>query len=522
MSKTVQPADEGLKRHEKRRIQRELRKQQKRKGQQPPSKFTLPNRKSDLETVEEEKSFVQKIAEENLKVYEQLLSRLLEKLARIPDPRKPQKVKHQITVMMLYGILMFVFQMTSRRKTNEEMTTPQLLKNLQSVFPELTDMPHQDTLCRLLEKMDVDNIETIYIDMLRHLTRKKKFKNLLREKRYLVAVDGTQKYVMNECWDERYLRRKIRGKDDEYQYYAYVLEAVLIFFNGMVLPLMSVFLENSKELEKIQNDEEWKQDCELKAFYRLSKRLKEAFPRLPLTLLMDGLYAKGPVMEICHKNKWHYIIVLKDGSLPSVWQEAKGLMHLDTEEKYSHKQSWQGRNQKFKWVNNIEYDYGSGKNKKVMIIHFVICEESWQDIDKKGKLTKTARHAWILSDPINRNNVHNYCNLAARKRWLHENNILKEKHQGYHYEHIFSHNWNAMRGYHYLMHIGRMLNEMALHSIYLNDYVKTVGVRPFIKKFCTIMTNRELDTERLRRLSELPNQLRLVYEDNWKTSHLVA
>lgn len=79
-----------------------------------------------------------------------------------------------------------------------------------------------------------------------------------------------------------------------------------------------------------------------------------------------------------------------------------------------------------------------------------------------------------------------------------------------------------MRGYHYLMHIGRMLNEMALHSIYLNDYVKTVGVRPFIKKFCTVMTNRELDTERLRRLSELPNQLRLVYEDNWKTSHLVA
>ena len=209
-----------------------------------------------------------------------------------------------------------MFQMASRRKTNQEMTTPLLLKNLQAVFPELTDMPHQDTLCRLLEKIDVGQIETLYLDMLKRLINKKTFKNLLHKKRYLVAVDGTQKYKMDGCWDERYLRRKIRGKDGEYQYYAYVLEAVLLFSNGMVLPLMSLFLENSMELEKIENDEEWKQDCELKAFYRLAKRLKEEFPKLPFTLLMDGLYANGPVMEVCRKNKWKFMIVLKDGSLP--------------------------------------------------------------------------------------------------------------------------------------------------------------------------------------------------------------
>nr|WP_269746185.1 transposase family protein [Syntrophaceticus schinkii] len=99
---------------------------------------------------------------------------MLHKLARIPDPRSPKKVKHQMTIMMIYGILMFVFQMPSRRETNQEMTGPRLLKHLQAVFPELTDMPHQDTLCRLLEKMDVDQIEIAYIDMLRHLIYKKK------------------------------------------------------------------------------------------------------------------------------------------------------------------------------------------------------------------------------------------------------------------------------------------------------------------------------------------------------------
>ena len=112
--------------------------------------------------------------------------------------------------------------------------------------------------------------------------------------------------------------------------------------------------------------------------------------------------------------------------------------------------------------------------------------------------------------------------IAARKRWLHENNILKEKHQGYRYEHIFSHDWDAMRGYHYIMHIARMLNEMALHSIYLTEHVKAVGVQAFIKKFQIAMTHRELNTERLSKVSESASQLRLVHVENWKTSWFAA
>lgn len=511
-----------LSRAERRRKQRELREQQKKQGEQYPPTFTLPNRKCQSDTVDEEKEDIQYTTEEQLKVYGKFLPGLLKKLAQIPDPRNPKKTKHQMRVMMFYGILMFVFQMTSRRNTNQEMTTPQLLENLKILFPELTEMPHQDTLCRLLEELDVAEIETIYIDLLRKLIRKKKFQNFLHQKRYLVAVDGTQKYVMNECWDERYLRRKIRGKDGEYQYYAYVLEAVLILSNGMVLPLMSIFLENSAELEAVENDEEWKQDCELKAFYRLAKRLKQEFPKLPFTLLLDGLYAKGPVMEICRKNKWEFMIVLKDKSLPSVWEEAEGLIRLDTQREYCHGQMWRGRRQTFRWANGIEYEYGIGK-RKIQTIHMVACEESWEEIDKKGDVvTKTGRHAWISSNPISRKNIHERCNLIARKRWLHENNILKEKHQGYCYEHIFSHNWNAMRGYHYLMHIARMLNELVIHSISLTEQVKEVGIQKFIKNFCIVMKHREFDTKKLWELVESPGQLRLAYEENWKTSWSAA
>ncbi len=508
----------AMPRHERRKQIRLLKEQQKRKGVCYPPVTTLPNCKSDLKTVAEEKAVVQETTEEKLRIYQLLLPGLLNKLSRISDPRSPEKVKHKITVLMLYGILMFAFQMGSRRQTNREMTTPQLLENLKAVFSELEEMPHQDTLCRLLEEIDVTEIETIYIDLLRQLIGKKKFKNLLHRKRFLVAVDGTQKYVMRECWDERYLRRKIPGKESEHQYYAYVLEAVFVFSNGMVLPLLSEFLENSWELERIESDAVWKQDCELKAFRRLAKRLKQEFPRLRLTLLLDGLYANGPVMELCRKNRWKFIIVLKDGSLTTVWQDAEGLMRLDTEGDYRHEQMWQGRRQVFRWANGIEYEYEFERRKKYLQLNLVVCDESWPEIDKdSSEVTRTARHAWITNEPLTRENVHSLCNLGARKRWLHENCILKEKHHGYRYEHIFSYHWEAMRGYHYLMHIGRMLNEMAMHSVYLTEHVKETGMQSFIRNLREAVRNRELDTERLRRMAASPGQLRLLCEDNWKT-----
>lgn len=505
-----------LKRHQRKQKQRELEQQRKEQGENYPPTFTLPNRKSGLKTVEQEREVIQTTTEEKLKVYYQLLPGLVKKLSRIPDPRNPNKVKHRMTVMMLYGILMFVFQMTSRRKTNQELTTPQLLANLQAVFPELTDMPHQDTLCRLLTEIDVDQMEDLYVDLLRKLIYKKTFQRMLLNKRYLVAIDGTQKYAMDECWDERYLRRRIKGKDGEYQYYAYVLEAVLVLTNGMVLPLMSEFLENDEEVQAIENEEKWKQDCERKAFHRLAKRLKQQFPKLSLMLMLDGLYANGPVIEVCRKHRWQFMIVLKEGALRSVWREFEGRLKLDKEQEQSHEQDWQGREQTFRWVNDIEYTYGPNE-KKSQQVHVVRCAESWQEVDQDAQMmTKTGQHVWISSEPLHKQSVHDRCNLAARKRWLHENNILKEKRQGYQYEHIFSHDWNAMRGYHYLMHIARMMNEMALHSIWLTSHVQEVGVWAFFQKFFKAMSGYPLDAERLQRLVEKPHQLRLVWESAWK------
>ena len=80
-----------------------------------------------------------------LGVFRALLPKLLKDLGKVPDPRQPKKVKHKLTVVLLYGLLNFVLQMTSRREANRELSRAASLATLQQLFPELDSLPHADT-----------------------------------------------------------------------------------------------------------------------------------------------------------------------------------------------------------------------------------------------------------------------------------------------------------------------------------------------------------------------------------------
>jgi hypothetical protein len=140
----------------------------------------------------------------------------------------------------------------------------------------------------------------------------------------------------------------------------------------------------------------------------------------------------------------------------------------------------------------------------------VVCEETREVIDNNGDtLTKTARHAWLSSQPLCRDNLHERCNLGARYRWGIEANFLVEKHQGYHYEHAFALNWNAMQGYHYLMHLAHLFNALARLARHLRELYRALGVRgarAFIRSSCAAPW---LDPERMRRRLAEPLHLQL-------------
>ena len=508
MSKPSRRANrEEIKAHrkERKRAQKALRDELKRKGLECSSHATISNHKCAYQDVEEERAGRNEAVWEQLKVFRAKLPVLLGRLSKIADPRNPNKTKHKLTVLLIYGILVFVMQMSFSREANREMTRPMFWENLKLVFPELEDVPHHDTLKRLLWEIDVGRIESAQIELLREWMRKKKFRRYLIENCYPIAVEGTQKLTRDWLWDEQCLQRTFK-KDEipQTQYYVYVLQASLAFRDGMSIPLMSEFLSYT------QGDSgDSKQDCELKGFYRLAGRIKEAFPALRIMVLLDGLYANGPVMELCRKYKWQFMIVLQNKSLPTVHGEFDAISELEPKNRYV--RLWGNRKQYFTWANDIEYGFGPN-GKKTEIIHVVECLETWQEIEKGGprEISKSARHLWISSEPLNRSNLHERCNLGARSRWTIETGFLVEKHHGYQYEHCFAYDWNAMKGYHYLMQLGHLFNVMAQYSERLAKIIKDTGIRGLISLVRQTIAGPWLDPAWIEERRAAPFQLRLV------------
>jgi len=84
----------------------------------------LPNPCSSYRTWDEEQQAREQAVTEQMRVLRAQLPGLLVDLARIPDPRQPRKCRHRLPVLLLYGLLMFVFQIASRREANRSLTRP--------------------------------------------------------------------------------------------------------------------------------------------------------------------------------------------------------------------------------------------------------------------------------------------------------------------------------------------------------------------------------------------------------------
>ena len=458
-----------------------------------------------FETTEEERAARQEASTVQMDTFRRLWPTLARRLTKIPDLRRTKSITHAHSVLMLYGILMFVFQQSSRREANRELTKPQFRENVRLWFPEIEKLPHQDTLNRVLGETEPSEIEAALVELIGELVRKKKFARYLVEQCYPICMDGTQKLKSHELVSAEWLTRTVhKAEGSEEQHYVYVLEVSLGFRNGMTLPVLSEFLTYDG------GSDESKQDCEQRAFHRAAERLKKAFPRLPILVLLDGLYANGPVMAACRRHGWQYMIVLKDGCLKSVWEEVAGLKRITRGNTLS--MIWGGRRQHFTWINEISYGYDDRGKQRWLTVHVVECEESWEQWDAKAGqiVTRRARHAWLSSAPLTRDNAHERCNLGARHRWLIEEGILAEKHHGYHYEHRYSEDWNAMRGYHYLMRIGHLINVLVWYSAKLSTLARRLGVRGFLALVWTTLLGPWLDAEAIQANRTTPGQLRLI------------
>jgi len=177
-----------------------------------------------------------------------------------------------------------------------------------------------DTLAYYAERVPLDECEKLLLAMSTSMIRMKALDAFRLYGYFTIAIDGSQIATFNEAPWSGCPHRKLANGD--IQYVAYVLDAKLGTPCGLTLSLASEMLINEG------NETFDKQDCEQKAFPCLVEKLYGMFPRTPLCLLLDGLYANQNVMRLIEKNRWKYIITFKESSMPERFDEALSLARL--------------------------------------------------------------------------------------------------------------------------------------------------------------------------------------------------
>ncbi len=98
-----------------------------------------------------------------------------------------------MTVLLIYGFLLFVFQYASRREAYREMTGLLLATMLRTVFPDIHSTPHFDSVERLLRTIPNHSLEEFLEGRVTTMLHQHQIRSYLVDQGWVVAIDGTPK-----------------------------------------------------------------------------------------------------------------------------------------------------------------------------------------------------------------------------------------------------------------------------------------------------------------------------------------
>lgn len=212
---------------------------------------------------------------------------------------------------------------------------------------------------------------------------------------------------------------------------------------NLILSLDTEFIEN-------ENEDVSKQDCEINAAKRLLKRWKKDYPRLPICIQGDALYAAETVMRICRKNKWEYILTQKENRQQLLSESYEWIREGGgaTQAEGIGKESGTGR-----FINHVEEEAG-----KTEVAN--LYEYRYEKRGAKGEVLQQ-RFQRITSIELNKRNLAEMIE-AGRGRWKIENGFNNQKNGIYDIEHLNSRNSNAMKNHYLLTQLSDIIMQLYL------------------------------------------------------------
>ena len=433
-------------------------------------------RKEKREREKEQNNFF-----EFLKIQRHFFKDFITNLKNVKDHRHQSYIMYGPEVLLFTMILKNMAGLKSMRTMSNHFNKEECIENVSKALglKFLEELPHYDTINNFLSGLDVKELETIRTYMIKELLKKRCFESFRIEGKYWgVIIDGTGLHTFHEKHCDHCLRRMYTNKETGEKtvlYMHHVLEAKLVV-GDMVFSIGSEFIENESE-------DVTKQDCELKAFNRLAKKIKQTFKRLPICILGDSLYACESVFKICNDHKWKYLCRFKEGRIKSIFSEFQSIKELD------HNPEIGG----IFFVNEIAYN-----ERKVNLIESTVEMEDG----------KKREYVFITDLKITKKNAERVI-AAGRSRWKIENQgFNQQKNIHYDIEHANSHNYTALKNHYLLVQITDILRQLFENGSVIFKVIKKTAKEKSSNLLEAIRT-RTLTDEDLNAL-EKPIQVRFT------------
>ncbi len=376
-------------------------------------------------------------------------------LKEVRDPRKkPESCTYPIEYILMTVLMMHCGQCGSRRQLGRELVGKRLGGNIWRMIGKVyaNIACHPDTMNGVLEALDPEEVDQLIVAIVTRLRKSRVLDRFRFDGLLTVAIDGTKilKFKKRHCDHCTHQTHK-NGKTT---YFPCVLVAKIVTPIGLVIPPAFEFIENPEGKYD-------KQDCELKAWRRLYKKIRTLYPRLKINLVADGIYAEEQTFKDCEDANWNYIIVLKDDKLPTVSRQLPS----------SSSGAWTG-------IRTIETT-NADKEPITRTVRFktpvryhgeIVHVIEIEDINKKGE--RDYYNKWVTNVKPHRDNALDLAQ-TGRLRWKIENEgINTQKNGGYEMEHGYGLKENAWKNYYLILQISQLLNDLVRFGDFLQ---KTIG-----------------------------------------------
>jgi hypothetical protein len=259
-------------------------------------------------------------------------------------------------------------------------------------------------------------------------------------------------------------------------WYNHIQLVVSLVFPGNIRLPLYVYPIHAKSLgyEKTVADDKFKQECELSAFPLVLKKIRERFPKLSLCVLLDSLYANGPVIKLLRELGMEFMIVRKAGSMKTVGEDCNGLEKVDnykTNNQIEENSVEDGRQVKrlFRIFNEIGYH-----DLKINILRF-----DERVFDKDGVIIFYVHWEWIVSWKLTKKNAFSTA-FRGRMRWLEEDLFNSVKNRGFNIKHDYSRNSVVQNIWSCLIMIAFFISELFALTKRVAPIKKTRSLKDFM------------------------------------------